>query len=85
MSVEVLNNFSGKGKAVAKSRNVDPKVLVTYVRTLGSEMRISRAIDILLAATYSDEDSTVRTDENEVQENVSSGNDDEGNFAGEGR
>lgn len=66
---------------MTKSRNVDPIVQVTYVRTPDSEIRISRVIDILLAAAYPNEDCIVRTDENENRENNSSDSDDEGDIA----
>ena len=66
---------------MTKSRNVDPIVQVTYIRTPDSEIRISRVIDILLAAAYPNEDCIVRTDENENRENNSSDSDDEGDIA----
>ncbi len=69
---------------MAKSRNVDPTVQVTYIRTPDSEIRIAHAIDILLAAAYSNEDCTVRTDENEIRKNGSPDSNDEEDFAGEG-
>ncbi len=69
---------------MAKKRNADPPVQVTFIRTPDSEMRIAHAIDILLAVARPNEDCSVLTDENEIRENDSSDSDDEGDFAGEG-
>ena len=45
-----------ESRAMAKRRNVELTVRVTYIRTPDSEIRIARAISLLLATAQPDED-----------------------------
>ena len=63
---------------MAKCRNVELTVQVTCIRTPDSEIRIARAINLLLATAQPNEDSTGSTDKNKDQGKTSSGSEHKG-------